>query len=217
MVLLGRTLSKVAKVAKEIGSLATAIECDVGSPESVAAAFGEIGKMGTSIDVLINNAAVYEPFFVEDARTDQLRGAVEANLLGPMVVCKEAIPAMRPGSHIINISSESVAMDYPMLSLYQSTKAGLERFSASLGKELASRGIRVTVVRAGAMFDEDSKAPNWDPEAAARFHELCTSAGIDLRARASSHFRSAATIVSGLLDLPADINVPFVQLEGFRA
>src|SRR5579862_7083628 len=63
LVLLGRTLAKVQTVATELGSGALAVECDVGQPESVRAAFALIAQRHPKLDVLINNAAVYEPFF----------------------------------------------------------------------------------------------------------------------------------------------------------
>jgi NAD(P)-dependent dehydrogenase (short-subunit alcohol dehydrogenase family) len=211
--LLGRTLAKVEETAAEIGPLARALACDVSSMESVEAAFAEIG----GLDVLINNAATYEPFMVADARDDQLRSAIETNYLGPILTCRAAIPLMASGGHIINVSSESVGMFFPMLSLYQSSKAGMERFSEALGKELSEERIRVTVVRAGQMHDENSAAPtHWDPVAARRFHELCAEAGLDLRKRPRTHFASAAKVIAGLLDLPPDMNIPVMQLEGFR-
>lgn len=218
VVVLGRTVAKVEAVAAEIGSGATALECDVASAQSVRAAFDQIAERHGAIDVLINNAASYEPFFVADAADEQIMTPTLTNFVGPILMARAAIPLMRRGGQIMNISSESVVLDYPMLSLYQSSKAGLERFSESLGKELKGQGIRVTVVRAGAMYDEESTAPpNWDPLAARRFGELCAQAGIDLRGRPTSHFRSVAEVVFNLTNLPADVTMPIVQLDGFRA
>lgn len=214
VILLGRTLTKLQEVAATIGSNAHALTCDVSCMRSVEAAFAQIGQL----DVLINNAATYEPFTVADARDDQLRTAIETNYLGPILTCRAAIPLMSGGGHIINISSESVGMFFPMLSLYQSSKAGMERFSEALGKELCEEGIRVTVVRAGQMHDENSTMPtHWDPAAARRFHELCPEAGLDLRRRPRTHFTSAAMTIAQLLDLPGDINIPLMQIEGFRS
>jgi NAD(P)-dependent dehydrogenase (short-subunit alcohol dehydrogenase family) len=213
VILLGRTLAKVEEAAAELGGVARALACDVSSMRSVEDAFARIGHL----DVLINNAATYEPFMVADARDDQLRTAIQTNYLGPILTCRAAIPLMGGCGQIINISSESVGMSFPMLSLYQSSKAGMERFSEALGKELSEKGIRVTVVRAGQMHDENSTAPaHWNPEAARRFHELCPEAGLDLRRRPRTHFTSAAKVIAQLLDLPGDMNVPLMQLEGFR-
>jgi len=217
VVLLGRTLAKVEDVARSLQGDALALECDVGSPESVESAFAEIGRQCGRIDILINNAATYDPFFVADGRNDQIMVPTLTNFAGPIFTCRAAIPMMARGSYILNISSESVVLNYPMLSLYQSTKAGMERFSESLAKELKPQGIRVSVVRAGAMYDEDSTSPpGWDSQAARTFGELCGKAGIDLRGRPTSHFRSVAEVVHGLTQLPADVTMPLVQLDGFK-
>jgi len=61
LLLLGRTRSKIEAVAEELGQRATAVECDVASPDSVRKAFAAIAERHPKIDVLINNAAVFAP------------------------------------------------------------------------------------------------------------------------------------------------------------
>jgi 3-oxoacyl-[acyl-carrier protein] reductase len=213
VVLLGRTLAKVQAVADELGAPAFAVECDVSSPDSVRAAFAAIAARHPRIDVLINNAAIYEPFDVADARDDQILGIVGTNLSGPIFCARSAIPMMEKGGYIINVTSESVALEFPMLSLYQCTKAGLERFTQSLSHELEPAGIRVTTVRAAPMYDEGKEAPGWDMDAAMRFHQQCLAAGIDLRARPISHVSSVTGVFRALLDLPADVRVTHASIE----
>jgi len=212
VVLLGRTFSKVEAAAEEIGAAAMAVECDVSSPDSVRAAFAEIAGRHPKIDVLINNAAVYEPFNVADARDDQIEGIVATNLSGPIFCARAAIPMMEKGGAIINVSSESVALDFPMLSLYQCTKAGLERFTQSLSRELEPAGIRVTTVRAGPMFEE-GKGSTWDPQVGMEFYQKCVAAGIDLRARPISHVNSVTDVFRALIDLPPDVRVTHASIE----
>ena len=216
VILLGRTLSKLEAVATELGQPAIAVQCDVGSADSVRAAFAMIAMKHATIDVLINNAAVYEPLLVKEATDTQIIGALMTNLAGPIFCCRQAIPMMLKGSHIINISSEAVHTPFPMFSLYQSTKAGLERFSEALQKELAEDGIRVTTVRAGQMFDED-QSWNLDPQVALRFGEACMKAGINPRSRPISHFKSVAEAFHMLVNFPADLQTPHVVLEARRA
>lgn len=218
VIVLGRTLAKVEAVAADLPGGAEGLECDVASPDAVEAAFRLIAERHGRVDLLINNAATYEPFFVAHGTDSQIMAPALTNFVGPILTSRAVIPLMPRGSQIVNISSESVVLNYPMLSLYQSSKAGMERFSESLGKELRDQGIRVTVVRAGAMYDEESTAPpGWDPQAARQFGELCGKAGIDLRGRPTSHFRSVAEVILNLTSLPADVTVPLVQLDGFRA
>ncbi len=213
VVLLGRTLAKVQQVAEELGAPALAVECDVASPDSVCAAFAEIAQSFPTIDVLINNAAIYEPFLIADASDAQILDPILTNFAGPIFCVRSAIPMMANDGHIINVTSESVTLNFPMLSLYQSTKAALERFGQSLVGELTEAGIRVTTVRAGQMADDDKQANTWPPEAAMAFFQSCLKAGIDLRSRPISHVNSVTDAFRAVIDLPADVHLPVVVIE----
>lgn len=216
VILLGRTFSKVQAVAEELGDPAFAVECDVGSADSVRGAFAKIAERHPKIDVLINNAAIYEPFLVENATDEQILGIVNTNLSGPIFTSRSAIPMMEKGGYIINVTSESVALEFPMLSLYQCTKAGLERFTGSLSKELEPKGIRVSTVRAGPMYEE-GKGSNWDPEIGMQFGKACMEAGIKLMQRPISHVNSVTDVFRALLDLPPDVRVTHVSVEARHA
>jgi NAD(P)-dependent dehydrogenase (short-subunit alcohol dehydrogenase family) len=211
VVLLGRTASKVETVAREIGGGAVALGCDVSSPASVRNAFAQIATTCSSIDVLINNAAVYDAFAIEDATDEQILSSVGANLTGAMLCIRSAVPLMRKGSHIISVSSEGVELPFPLMSVYQATKAGLERFTTAMHRELEPRGVRVSYVRAGAMKDADKV---WDvaPEIARRFAEESAKAGVDLRGRAVSQFASVTQVFRSLIDLPEDVHALGVAL-----
>lgn len=212
LILLGRTFSKVQALADELGESHLAVECDVGSAESVRKAFAQIAERHPKIDVLINNAAIYEPFTVAEAKDEQITSIVETNLSGPIFCCRAAIPMMEKGGYIMNVGSESVADPFVMLSLYQSTKAGLERFTEALEKELEPDGIRVTLVRAGPMYEEGKTSPGWDPDAAMRFHQGCQAAGIDLMKRPISNVNSVTHVFRSLLDLPPDVRISHVSI-----
>lgn len=216
VVLLGRTLSKVEAAAAEIGERAMAVGCDVASPDSVRAAFATIAARHPRIDVLVNNAAVFEPFQIVDASDVQIMNTVATNLAGPMLCARSAIPLMGKGSHIINVTSESVDIHFPHLSVYQSTKAGVECFSKSLSQELEASGIRVSFVRAGQMFEE-GKSWDVDPQAARQFHQACMAVGINLIERPISQFTSVTGVFRMLIDLPADLHGFSVGLHARKA
>lgn len=216
VVLLGRTLEKVRAAAQEIGERALAVHCDVASPGSVRAAFAKIAEHHPRIDVLINNAAVYEPFLIAEATDEQIMQPLLTNLAGAVLCARAAIPRMQRGSHIINVSSESVELLHlPHMVVYQCSKAGLERFSAGLQRELEPSGIRVTAVRAGAMYEE-GKTFQADMDALVRFHKAAAEAGIQLRERPISHFNSAAQVIRALIDLPEDLQMLTVTLAARR-
>ena len=213
VVLLGRTFAKVEAAANEIGAQAMAVKCDVGNPDSVREAFATIAERHSSIDILINNAAVFEPFLLQNAKDEQILSAITTNLAGPMFTIRSALGMMKAGSQIINITSESVEVELPHLSVYQSTKAGTERLSKSLHLELANDGIRVTTVRAGAMLEE-GKVWNANPEDQKAFAMAAMERGINMREKALSQFTSVAELFRSLINLPADLHTPLVTLCG---
>lgn len=215
IILLGRTRATLDAVAAELGPPCSASVCDVASADSVRTAFAAIAERHPKVDVLINNAAIYQPFFVKDATDAQIATAVMTNFAGPIYCSRAIIPMMQRGGHIINISSETVGLPHAMFSLYQSSKAGLERFTEALHAELEPDGIRVTLVRAGQMMDADSKSPA-DGEVARRFAEENLKRGLNLRARPISTFSSVADVLRMLIGLPDDVHVPRIILEARR-
>ncbi|HKT54541.1 MAG TPA: SDR family oxidoreductase [Caulobacteraceae bacterium] len=217
VVLLGRTLSKLQAVAGEIGDRAMAIACDVGSPASVRTAFAAIAERHPQIDVLINNAAIFTPSAVVEASDDHILDLIATNLTGAMLCTRSALNMMRRGGHIISISSESVDVPFPHLAVYQSTKAGLERFTLTLHRELQPAGIRATILRAGQMEEENpaerSTTLVGDPRAWAAFIEASKDYALNLTGRPSTTYGSAAQLVRTLVDLPADMNVQTILMD----
>ena len=216
VVVLGRTAAKIEAVAAEIGAPAMAVTCDVTSPDSVRKAFATIAERHPKIDVLINNAAVYHPFQIQEATDKDIDEIIAANLNGPIYCVRAAVSMMERGGHIINVSSESVGMVFPHLSLYQASKAGLERFSQSMYQELQPQGIRVTCVRAGMMM-EDGKQNSFDPERAMRFAQAAYAVGLKLAESPISNVNSITGIFRLLIDSPPDMTVETVALHGWRA
>lgn len=206
VVLMGRSLAKVQEVARTIGGQAIAVECEVTSPESVKAAFGEVARIHPTIDVLINNAAIFEPFLIEEATDAQILSGILTNLAGPILCARSAIPLMQDGGLIINLSSESVEVPFPHLLIYQSTKAGLERFSKGLHLELEDKGIRVTTVRAGQMTGPGQSAV-MDPDAGMRFFQAAMQRGINPMERGVTQYESTTGLFRYLIDLPPDMHL----------
>ena len=213
LALLGRQLPKIEAVTAELANGALAVTCDISDPSSVDAAFQHLADQFGQIDALVNNAGVFEPFMIADASATQIRTLLDTNLAGPILCSRAALPLFGRGGHIINIGSETVVIPVAMLSLYQTAKAGLERFSRTMSQELAPRGIRVTMVRAGKMYEPGMPAP-FAPETARRFAEENLKIGVDTRTAAISQFSSIASVIAPLLDLPDDVNIPEITFEG---
>jgi meso-butanediol dehydrogenase/(S,S)-butanediol dehydrogenase/diacetyl reductase len=103
-------------------------------------------------------------------------------------------------------------MNFPHLILYQTSKAGVERFSEGLHHELQPQGIRVTVMRAGQMMDAD-KTWEVDPQVAMRFAQAAMAAGLNLRERPISQYVSVTNVFRAVIDLPPDLHAATVMLH----
>jgi meso-butanediol dehydrogenase/(S,S)-butanediol dehydrogenase/diacetyl reductase len=216
VVLLGRTLAKVQSVAEELGPPHFAVQCDVGNPDQVRAAFAAIAERHPRIDVLINNAGIFEPFTLAEASDDQVLGALTTNLAGPIFCARAALPLFAGRGHIINVTSESVNVRMPMLWMYAGAKTGLEFISDMWSRELESDGVRVTVVRAGQMMDETKTGAPWPMDVAMRFAQENAKVGLHLRERPISHYNSVTDAFRAVLDMPADLHVAMVTLNARR-
>lgn len=218
VILLGRTLSKVEAVAQELGAPHFAVQCDVANPDSVRAAFAAVAARHPKIDVLINNAGIFEPFTLADARDDQINALMTINFAGPIYCAREALPLLRVengigGGHIINVTSESAALKMPMLWMYAGTKHGLELVSDMWAHELEPDGVRVTVVRAGQMYDETKTGTDWPMEVAIAFAQENAKVGINIRERGVSHYNNVTDAFRAVLDMPADLHIGLVTLS----
>ncbi|MET0628144.1 MAG: SDR family oxidoreductase [Acidimicrobiia bacterium] len=180
VVMLARGKERLLAEAAALGPSAVPIVTDVGAIDSVRAAFDEIADRFGKLDVLINNAAVYRPCYVEQLSDLDIMQQVHTNFVGPVLTCRAAIPLLRAagGGDIVNTSSESTLDPFPMLSIYVATKAALEAFSRTLMTEVQDDDIRVTVLVQGTAHEgEGSTDWAWDPENAATAYALWAEKG----------------------------------------
>jgi NAD(P)-dependent dehydrogenase (short-subunit alcohol dehydrogenase family) len=214
--LIARTASKLQAVTDALGEGAYPLPCDIGNPDAVRAAFAQIAERHPRIDVLINNAAMIDYATLADASDAHILGVVNTNLLGTLFCSRAALNMMERGGHIINVSSEAVDAPYPHHVVYQATKGGIETMSKHLQDEVRAQGIRISVVRAGPMMDEDQKMQA-GPEAVQGFYAACVERGIDLSTTAVAHFDSVMWVFRTLVDMPADMHVDTVRYVGRHA
>jgi NAD(P)-dependent dehydrogenase (short-subunit alcohol dehydrogenase family) len=155
--LLARSGDLLTALVEDLGvDRALAIPCDVGNPDEVRSAFAAIRQRFGSIDVLVNNAGLIGMSLLADAPDRSIIEIVSANLLGAIFCSREAIPLIKRsgGGHIVNISSRSVELARPYLSVYSATKGGLEVFTRTLAAELRPDRISVSTVRIGPTASE---------------------------------------------------------------
>lgn len=144
---------EVVALIQQAGRKAVAIPGDLRQEafcnQLVAQAFQALG----GLDILVSNAARQQSHAsILDIGTEDFDATMKTNIYAPFWIIKAAIPHMPPGSAIIATTSEQ-ATD-PTLDLYDyaQTKAATTNFVKSLGKQLASRGIRVNGVAPGPIW-----------------------------------------------------------------
>jgi meso-butanediol dehydrogenase/(S,S)-butanediol dehydrogenase/diacetyl reductase len=206
-----RWRSALPAVAAGIGARASAIVCDIRSPDSVHAAFDAIAARFTKIDVLINNAATFEHSLFAEASDDHILDTIATNLTGPILCARAAVPLIRRGGLILNVSSGAAERNFPTLSLYSTAKAGIERFSLALYEELQPQDICVTFLRLGQMIERlDIRETD---AASAALADAIAAGGMDPRKRPSSTFASVTNAFRALIDLPSDLRAASITLR----
>lgn len=123
--------------------------------EAVRTAHEHFGRL----DVIVNNAGYMLQGMVEELPEDEMRRVIDTNLLGALWVTQAALPFLRAqgSGHIIQVSSVGGVLAFSGTSAYNATKWGLEGLSEALSLEVASFGIRVTLIEPGG-FATDAVA-----------------------------------------------------------
>ena len=116
------------------------------SKEIVKKTLEKFGK----IDILINNAAVqYQQDYLDCISDEQFDRTMKVNIYGMFYLTREALPHLKPGSSIINLSSVTTFYGEPQLIDYVTTKGAIVGFTRSLARNLALKNIRVNAIAPG--------------------------------------------------------------------
>ena len=119
----------------------------------------------SSLDILVNNAGIWKPTPLGSTSEALLDELLDTNLKGMFWLTQAALPKLRDGARIINISSTAGRVGIAGgRSLYGATKAAVDSLTKSWGLELASRNIRVNAVAPGYVETDMTAAHLGNPE-----------------------------------------------------
>jgi NAD(P)-dependent dehydrogenase (short-subunit alcohol dehydrogenase family) len=146
---------------KSAGGQALAIQADVADEAQVLRMYETIDQQMGRITGLVNNAGVVDVTArLEDMSVARLKRMFDVNVIGSMVVAREAVRRMSTkhggaGGSIVNLSSAAARLGSPNMYLdYASAKGAIDVFTIGLAKEVAAEGIRVNAVRPGLIETE---------------------------------------------------------------
>lgn len=140
----------VAAISARGGS-AWAAQADIADPEAVTGLFAEVARRHGSLDVLVNNAGVFEAKPLVAVTAEQFGRVFGINVFGVLLATQAALSLFgEAGGSVINIGSLSGRMASPGQSVYAGTKGAVDAITLSLSKELGPRGIRVNALNPGA-------------------------------------------------------------------
>jgi 3-oxoacyl-[acyl-carrier protein] reductase len=150
------------RVVNEIiaqGGQARAIKGDVARSADVSRLFTETVTAFGQVDVLVNNAGVYEFAPLEGITEEHFHKQFDVNVLGLLLASQEAAKRFGPdGGSIINISSVVSTLAPPNASVYSATKGAVDAVTRSLASELGPRRIRVNAINPGLIETEGTHA-----------------------------------------------------------
>ena len=144
---------ETARLVEAAGRRCVLVPGDIASPEHcrsiIQRAVSEFGRL----DILVNNAAFQRTYEnLEDIPDDEWDYHFQVNITAMFHLSKAAVPHMKPGSSIINVSSIQSDKPNPMLLAYASTKGAISNFTAGLAQMLGDKGIRVNAVAPGPIW-----------------------------------------------------------------
>jgi NAD(P)-dependent dehydrogenase (short-subunit alcohol dehydrogenase family) len=149
-------LAVVAAIEKA-GQKAAALQLDTSNSSSFSAFFDRVKDVLKTVfhtdrfDFLINNAGTGLHASVAETTEQQFDDIIDIHFKGVFFLTQQALPLLRDGGRIINISSGLARFTIPGSSVYAAAKAAVETLTRYEAKELGARGIAVNTVAPGAI------------------------------------------------------------------
>jgi 3-oxoacyl-[acyl-carrier protein] reductase len=137
------------------GGKAVAVQADVAREADIKRLFAEGKKAFGKLDVLVNNAGIYDFAPLEAITADNFNKQFGLNVLGLILTTQEAVKHFgSAGGSVINISSLVGKLGLPGTTVYSATKAAVDSITRTLSVELGPKKIRVNAVNPGMVATE---------------------------------------------------------------
>src|SRR5205814_2683189 len=146
---------RVVDEISKSGGKGVAIQGNVAKKPEVERLLAEAEKAFGKIDIVVNNAGVYEFVLLEEVTEQQFHRMFDTNVLGMLLATQEALKHFNAdGGSIINIGSLASVLTPPTAVVYNATKGAVDALTRTLAKELGPRKIRVNAIRPGMVITD---------------------------------------------------------------
>lgn len=151
-----RNLESIAGLKEKYGDNVLTLELDVTKPKQVKSAVAQAHSHFGRLDIVLNNAGYSLVGTIEEASADEVKAMYDTNIFGAISVIQAALPVLRAQGHghILGTSSNLGHVTLPVIGYYCSSKWAFEAIHESLAAEVASFGIKVTIIEPGAYATE---------------------------------------------------------------
>ncbi|GAA3583935.1 SDR family oxidoreductase [Amycolatopsis ultiminotia] len=154
VLLVARRVEELEEVRTEItatGGTAAAYPCDLTDGDSVDALVKDVLADHGAVDVLVNNAgrSIRRSVQLATERFHDYERTMAINYFGPVRLILGLLPSMteRRSGHVVNVTTMGLQTDTPRFSAYLASKAALEEFGLTAGRETLSDGVTFSSVR----------------------------------------------------------------------
>lgn len=152
------------------GGNARAIGANLSTPDGIRELIAALDETirehgdGGGFDILVNNAGIGQILTFEEATEDTFDEVMTINVKAPFFVTQQALPRLKDGGRIINISSLVTRAASPGVFTYSMTKGAINTFTLLLAKQLGSRNITVNSILPGIINTEMNEGTLSDPD-----------------------------------------------------
>lgn len=153
-------IERAAEAAKAIGPAATAVKLDVTNLASIDEIVAQIDADFAGIDILVNNAAIFDMAPINEITEASYDKVFDVNLKGPLFMMKAVSNVMISrgrGGKIINMASQAGRRGEALVTLYCASKAAIISATQSAALALVKYGIKVNAIAPGVVDGE-----HWD-------------------------------------------------------
>lgn len=193
-------LEDTAETARALGARVESRCLDVSDEAAVNTAMENAIQTFGKIDILINNAGIYNTFdLFQDSDPNDWKKKIEVNILGTMYPTKAVLNHMIANRYgrIVNIGSVAGVYGIPNMTDYAMTKGAVIAFTKSLAKEVAPFGVTVNAVSPGSISVNGSDMPEHSFTGRAGTPKECANVVLFLASDEASYVSGQNYLVDG--------------------